>query len=182
MTGQRTYTLEHGMTWLVRGMVRLTERVTGVSARDVLIASAAFGTVTAMMGATDGDMASLEFGAYLSSGSLALLSCNWRRLDRFRLTDRPASELARLRDLHPASGQYRDMPAGHDPGCKACYYRRGQLRRAQSQRYRTGSIVRPVAQDRLEMLNQFRGYGPATAVVPSCTCGSIFHEDGRCRA
>jgi hypothetical protein len=55
------------------------------NARNLLLFLAAFGTAALAMGAIDGDPASFEFGAYLSSGSLALLSCNWRRLGRWRM-------------------------------------------------------------------------------------------------
>jgi hypothetical protein len=55
------------------------------SARNLLLFLAAFGTAAVAMGAIDGDPASFEFGAYLSSGSLALLSCNWRRFGRWQM-------------------------------------------------------------------------------------------------
>jgi len=61
------------------------------NARNLLLFLAAFGTAAVAMGAIDGDPASFEFGAYLSSGSLALLSCNWRRLGRW-WTAAPAPE------------------------------------------------------------------------------------------
>jgi hypothetical protein len=55
------------------------------NARNLLLFMAAFGTAALAMGAIDGDPASFEFGAYLSAGSLAVLSCNWRRLGRWRM-------------------------------------------------------------------------------------------------